>query len=104
MQRGDAVETGADAVSQGLRIDFYVRAGVRASGLASGDRLLDGWNFDAVSGKLAIDPREAIAVDVTLTASACKGNSAALADQSHDLRNTVFDRFDHPAIGQGQSG
>jgi hypothetical protein len=82
----------------------YEQGIVTFSGLASGDRLLNGWNIDVVSGNLAIEPCQGIPVDVTLAASVCKGDSKALADQPLDLRNTVFDRFDHPAIGQGQSG
>jgi hypothetical protein len=58
------------------------------SGLASGDRLLDRWNIDVVSGRLAIEPCQAITVDVTLVASVCKGDSTALADQTLDLRST----------------
>jgi hypothetical protein len=45
------------------------------SGLASGDKLLDGWNIDIVSGKLAIEPCQAIRVDVTLAAPVCNGSA-----------------------------
>jgi hypothetical protein len=62
--------------------------------------LKDYWNIDVVCGKLEIDPLQLIAVDLIPTVSVCKGESAALADQTLDLRDAVFDRFGRETIVQ----